>query len=398
MILPNTRQSLELGDIFRDYGSAYRASHSLPLYQLKAMGAIEACRTQILGGHLEVCENCGVEVPAYNSCRNRHCPKCGWLVKEKWLMARKNELLPVSYFHVVLTLPDLLNPLVLYNQRQMYDLLFRAGSETLLALGRDPKHLGGEIGFIAILHTWGQNLIDHPHLHCLMPCGGLSEDEMEWNYPKKSKKKKKFFVHVHVISDLFKKKYLHYLNEAYQAGELKLEGEIAHLEQRAEFKQLLDKLYEKQWVTYCKNPLGGPELVLEYLSRYIHRVAISNHRLIKIEDGRVYFKWKNYRKGDRLETTSLEVNEFIRRFLLHILPPGYFRIRYYGLLASRNREKLRLCQEILGAVPLSKDSENHEEKSWQELFWELTGIEPERCPYCKKGRLITIARLKPVPP
>ena len=389
---------LEVADIFREYGPAYRATHKLPLQHLKAMSAIESCRTKALGGHLEECDTCGAEVPAYNSCRNRFCPKCNWLAKEKWLLKRKKELLPVSYFHVVLTIPDLLNPLIRYNEKVIYDILFKAGSETLLTLGKDPKHLGADIGFMAILHTWGSNMIDHPHLHCVVPCGGLSDDEMEWLWPNKSKKKKKFFVHVHVISDLFKKKFLHYLDAAYQKGELKLQGQVAHLQDPAAFNKLKSELYGKKWVTFCKQPFGGPEQVLEYLSRYTHRVAISNHRLIKVEGGRVYFKWKNYRKDGKFEETSLDVFEFIRRFLLHVLPKGYFKIRYFGILASRNRHKLWTAQEILGNSEDVQERKNEEgEKSFEEWFFEMTGIEAGICPYCKKGRLIRKVQLAPAP-
>ncbi|MEE8149966.1 MAG: IS91 family transposase [candidate division Zixibacteria bacterium] len=393
------RNGLEVADILREYGAAYRATHNLPLQQLKTMSAIAACRTQALGGHLQECDSCGAEVPAYNSCRNRFCPKCNWLAKEKWLVNRKKELLPVSYFHIVLTRPDLLNPLTRYNEKTLYDILFKAGSETLLTLGRDSKHLGADIGFMAILHTWGSNLIDHPHLHFVVPCGGLSDDEMEWLWPKKSKKRKKFFVHVNVISDLFKKKFLHYLNQAYEKGALKLEGQVAYLQDPAAFNKLKSELYGKKWVTFCKQPFGGPEQVLEYLSRYTHRVAISNHRLIKVENGRVYFKWKNYHKDDKLEETSLEVFEFIRRFLLHVLPKGYFKIRYYGILASRNRHKLWTAQEVLGVASNVTDEQPDEsKKSFEEWFFELTGIEPGICPFCKKGRLIRKAQLPPVPP
>ena len=399
MTLPNRRNNLEVADIFREYGPAYRTTHSLPLIHLKTMRAITACRTAALGGHLEECDTCGAEVPAYNSCRNRFCPKCNWLRQEKWLARRKQELLPVSYFHVVLTLSDLLHPLIRYNERVLYDILFKAGSETLLTLARDPKHLGANIGFMAILHTWGRNMIDHPHLHCVVPCGGLSDDEMEWLWPRKSKKKKKFFVHVNIISDLFKKKFLHYLNRAYQKGELSLVGQVAHLQKPARFKKLKNELYSKKWVTFCKQPFGGPEQVLEYLSRYSHRVAISNHRLVKVEDGRVHFKWKNYRKGGRLEQTSLEVFEFIRRFLLHVLPSGFFKIRYYGILASRNRHKLRTTQEILSGREVCSQRHNQErEKSFEAWFRELTGIEPGICPVCRKGRLVPKHEFRRAPP
>lgn len=388
---------VEVADIFRQYGQAYQNGHKLPLVQHKAINAITACRSKALGGHLQECDTCGAEVPAYNSCRNRCCPKCSWLPKEKWLLKRKTELLPVSYFHVVMTIPDLLNALVRYNQKVLYDILFRAGSETLLTLGRDPKHLDADIGFMAILHTWGSNLIDHPHLHFVVPCGGLSEDEIEWLWPKKSKKKKKFFVHVNIISDLFKKKFMHYLDAAYQKNELKLEGQVEYLKNPSAFKKLKDELYSKKWVTFCKQPFGGAEQVLEYLSRYSHRVAISNHRIIKIEDGRVYFKWKNYRKGGKLEETSLEVFEFIRRFLLHVLPRNFYKIRYYGILASRNRLKLRLAQEILGIEMPEDMPSGLEEKSFEEWFFELTGIEPGLCPVCKKGHLVRKVKLEPVP-
>lgn len=263
MIHSQSRNGLEVADIFQEYGSAYRANHNLSLDYLKAMSAITACRTKALGGHLEECNKCGAEVPSYNSCRNRFCPKCGWLAKEKWLYKRKKELLPVSYFHVVLTISDLLNPLIRYNEKTVYDIFFKAGSETLLTLGRDINHLGAEIGFMAILHTWGSNMIDHPHLHCVVPCGGLSDDGMEWMWPRKSKKSRKFFVHVNIISDLFKKKFLYYLDHAYQNGKLKLKGNVAYLQTPTAFNKLKNQLYSKKWVTYCKRPFGGPEHVLE---------------------------------------------------------------------------------------------------------------------------------------
>lgn len=264
----------------------------------------------------------------------------------------------------------------------------------MLTLGKDPRHLGAEIGFIAVLHTWGSAMIDHPHIHCIVPCGALSDDGMEWIWPKKSKKKKKFFVHVNVLSDLFKKKFMHYLVRAYKKGELKLQGRIEYLHDPAAFAKLKNQLYGKTWVTFCKQPFGGPEQVLEYLSRYTHRVALSNHKLIKIENGRVYFKWKNSNKNGRLEERSLEIFEFIRRFLLHVLPKGYFKIRYYGLFASRNREKLVTAQEVLGCFEeVAQAKEQDAEKSFDEWFLELTGMEPHICPECKKGRMIKICGL-----
>jgi len=385
----------EVADIFRKYGPAYREANKLPLQQLKAMRAIEACRTPELGGFWEVCDNCGVTRKVFRSCRNRNCPKCGWMAKEKWLQKRKEDLLPVPYFHVVLTIPDLLNRIALQNQQVIYDILFKAGSETLLELGRDPKHLGGDIGFMAILHTWGFCMVEHPHLHCVVPGGGLSEDEVEWLSPKKSKKKKKFFVHVNIISDLFRGKFIDYLSKAYQKGELTFAGQIAYLRDPQNFRHLKNQLYDKKWVTFCKRPFGGPQEVLEYLSRYTHRVAISNHRIIKVEHGRVYLKWKNNRNGCKLEEHSLEVFEFIRRFLLHVLPNNFYKIRYYGILANRHRRtKIAICQEILSVVPSEKSEQAHE-RSFEEWFLEFTGIEPGICAVCKTGRMIRVEELPP---
>jgi len=379
---------IEVGDIFREYGPAYREAHKPPLYQLKAMSAIEKCRTSALGGHVDECDVCGYQRISYNSCRNRHCPKCQSLTREEWLLARKEDLLPVSYFHVVLTIPDVLNQIALVNQRVIYNILFKAGSETLLVLGKDPTHLGADIGFIAVLHTWGQNLIDHPHLHCIATGGGLSEDGVEWMLPKKTTKKRDFFVHVNVISALFKGKFLSYLKQAYKDGDLKFEGEIKPLGTKQAFQQLLDKLYDMKWVTYCKKPFGGAEQVLEYLGRYTHRVAISNSRIVKLEDAKVTFRWRDYRDGNKTKLMTLDVFEFIRRFLLHILPKGFFKIRYYGILASRNsKTKLARCKEILD-VDSSQEQDTTRSKSWEDLLFELTGIDPRICPECKKGRMI----------
>ena len=274
------------------------------------------------------------------------------------------------------------------NQRVIYNILFKAGSETLLVLGKDPTHLGAEIGFIAVLHTWGQNQMDHPHLHCIVPGGGLSEDGIEWMLPKKMTKDRDFFIHVNVISDLFKKKFLYYLKKAYKAGDLKFEGKIKPLGTKRAFQQLIDKLYSMKWVTYCKQPFGGPEQVLEYLGRYTHRVAISNSRIVKLEDGKVTFRWRDYRDGNRTKLMALDVFEFIRRFLLHILPKRFVKIRYYGILASRNRKtKLERCKEILD-VDTSQEQYASRSQSWEELLFELTGIDPRICPECKKGHMI----------
>lgn len=272
----------EVAGIFRRYGKEYLEKHKQPAYVLKTIGAIEKCRTSVLGGHVEKCDKCGHKRISYNSCRNHHCPKCQSLAREKWIRERKQELLPVKYFHIVFTIPEELNRIALQNKKIVYDILFKAGSETLLKLGKDEQHLGGEIGVIAVLHTWGQNLTEHPHLHCIVPEGGLSVRENKWEKPKRCKRKD-FFIHVNVISDLFKKKFLYYLKKSYGKGELRFEGKIKSINDITEFKKLMNELYSKKWITYCKQPFGGAEQVINYLGRYTHRVAISNHRIKSIE-------------------------------------------------------------------------------------------------------------------
>lgn len=390
----NRSNGIELGDIFHKYGRSYREANSLPLYKLESMSAIERCRTSALGGHVYECDSCGHIRISYNSCRNRHCPKCQTFAKEEWIEKRKKELLPITYFHIVFTIPDSLNRLALVNQRVIYDILLRSAKETLIELGKDPKHLGAEIGIIAVLHTWGQNLMDHPHVHCIVTGGGLSKDGKKWLKPKKAKKKE-FFIHVNIISDLFKKKFLAYLKKAYSKYELKFVGEIATLGNKENFKKLIDKLYDEKWITYCKKPFGGPEHVIEYLGRYTHRVAISNNRIIKIEDGKVSFIWRDYRDSDKKKIMILDVFEFIRRFLLHILPKGFFKIRYYGILSSRKKNvKLEICGRILdfdfNYLNIS------ETESWEDLYLKLTGIDPKICPVCKNGNMIFKEFLEPL--
>ncbi len=393
MNTPHRLNKIEGGDIFRQYGAAYRKSRKLPLQSLKAMSAIESCRTAALGGHVDECDSCGHLRNSYNSCRNRHCPKCQSLAKERWLEARKKELLPVSYLHGVLTIPYELNAIALINQKEIYDILFKSGTETLRELGFDPKHLGAEIGIIAILHTWGQNLMDHPHLHCIVPCGGLSDDSKKWLLPRKSTGGKEFFVHVNVVSDLFKKKFLYYFKGLYLSGKLKFVGKTKDLGRRQEFEKLYDNLFEKKWITYLKKPFGNPEQVVDYLGKYTHRVAISNERIIKLEDDRVTFSYRDYRDGNKNKLMTLDVFEFIRRFLLHILPFKYFKIRYYGLFSNRNREKkIRICKEILGSINNDKEGLSRKE-SWEELLFRLTGKDPRICPCCGKGRMVRKGKL-----
>jgi hypothetical protein len=293
----------------------------------------------------------------------------------------------------VFTIPEALNPLALSNQKVIYDMLFKAAAETLLELGRDAKHLGGKIGVIAVLHTWGQNLMDHPHLHCVVTGGGLSPDGRRWLKPKKMTSKRNFFVHVNVLSALFRGKFLAYLKQAYLKGKLKLVGRTAYLEDRVAFRKLLDELYKIKWVTYCKEPFGGPEQVLRYLGRYTHRVAISNERLVKLQDGRVTFRWHDYRDGNTMKLMTLEAFEFIRRFLLHVLPHQFFKIRHYGLFANRHRKnKIARSKELLGVA----QPEAEAPATWREWLYDLTSIDPDICPCCGEGRMRTREILQPV--
>jgi predicted Zn-ribbon and HTH transcriptional regulator len=381
--------SVEVADIFELFGAAYQQQYDVPLQHLKAMSAIKACRTSALGGHKEECDaNCGYTRISYNSCRNRHCPKCQTAARERWLFKRKQELLPIVYYHVVFTIPDDLNPIARINQKVVYNILFRAASETLLQLGLDHKHLGAQLGIIALLHTWGQTMIDHLHLHCIVTGGGLSRDGTRWVRPKKSNGKRDFFIHVNIISALFKKKFMAYLVEAYKHGDIKCVGSIAHLSEPKSFNALKRKLYDKKWVTYCKNTARKPEKVIEYLGRYTHRVAISNSRIVAVKDDRVTFKWRDYKDDNRNKLMSLHAFEFIRRFLLHILPSGFFKIRYYGLLSCRNHKtKLQLCRKLLHVKEQSGDAVFN----LIDALFELTGIDITLCPQCGKGHMRRIA-------
>lgn len=381
---------IEVGDIFREFGPAYRRMYKLPLRYVKAMRAIENCRTAELGGHVEECDRCGHIRIAYNSCRNRHCPKCQSLPREKWLAARRRDVLPVEYFHIIFTIPDILNALTVRYQKVMYDILFKASSESLLELSKDAKYTGSEIGFIALLHTWGQNLMDHPHLHCVVPGGGLSVDGTRWISSREG-----FFIPVKVLSGLFKGKFLWYLKKAYQSGRLNCVGVVQLLGEEEEFGKMLDDLYQREWVVYCKPPFRGPHQVIEYLGRYTHRVAITNNRIVKVEEGKVTFRWRDYKDHNRTKFMTVDAFEFIRRFLLHILPDNFVKIRHYGLMSNRNRKtKFRRCQEILG-VDSNWEQESSESESWEELLYKLTGIDPRICPCCGRGRMVAIEVLQP---
>ncbi|MBU3174923.1 IS91 family transposase [Clostridium estertheticum] len=379
---------IEIQDIFNQFGDEYRRNHKLPLHILKTMIAIESCRTAELGGHVDECNECGHIRISYNSCRNRHCPKCQTLAKERWLQKRKEDLLPVGYFHIVFTIPQELNFITLTNQKEMYSILFNSVSETLLELSRDKKYLGAEIGFMSILHTWGQNLMNHPHIHCIVPSGGLTFDGTKWINPKKD-----FFIPVKVLSRKFRGKFLFYLKKAYQSNALKYTTGIQELTEKHIFHSFIDKLYKKEWVVYCKPPFGSAEHVLEYLGRYSHRVAISNHRIVNLENGYVIFKWKDYRDNNKEKFMTLTVDEFMRRFFMHVLPRKFVKIRHYGILSNRNRStKLQKCKELTGAV--QSKSENSDVKlSVAELLFKLTGIDINICPCCDKGEMVTKEKL-----
>jgi hypothetical protein len=376
---------LEVADVFRTYEKEFFAKWGqvLGAHQRKAFAAIRDCRTAALGGHVEYveqCDTCGHRVISYNSCRNRHCPKCQAMARAKWLTEREAELLPVPYFHVVFTLPQQIGALALQNAREIYRILFQAASETLFTIAADPKRLGASIGFLAVLHTWGQNLHLHPHLHCVVPGGGISPDGLRWI----GCRKPSYLLPVHVLGCRFRNLFLRYLEEAFQGGRLGFHGEMAALAKPRAFVALCSKAKKIRWVVHAKPPFGGPEQVLKYLARYTHRVAISNRRLLSTEDGRVSFEYKDYSDQDKKKVMTLEATEFIRRFLLHILPDGFVRIRQFGFLANRARgKKLALCRRLLNAaIP--------------EKIIEESSAERRRCPECKIGHLVLVRLVPPL--
>ena len=349
------RPRLEVADIFRAHGAAWRKANAghVSLGQLKVMSAIETCRTSALGGHVERCEDCAHERVAYNSCRNRHCPKCQGAAARQWLAEREAELLPVPYYHVVFTLPAAIGAIAFQNKAVVYDLLFRTAAETLTTIAADPKHLGARIGLTAVLHTWGSALTHHPHVHVIVPGGGLSPDGSRWIACKPG-----FFLPVRVLSRLFRRLFLEGLAALHEAGRLAFFGDLAPLADKRAFDAALAPLRRSEWVVYAKRPFAGPQAVLAYLSRYTHRVAISNSRLIALDEAGVTFKWKDYRiKGrDRLRTMTLDAAEFIRRFLLHVLPSGFHRIRHYGLFAGTVRARnIERARQLLAAPEASPE-------------------------------------------
>ncbi len=384
---------LEVADVFRNGASQflrqYGRHHSAN--QHRTLGAVIHCRTAQLGGKSQHCHDCGHQRIQYHSCRNRHCPKCQGMARAAWVDQRETELLPVPYFHVVFTLPQQLAPLALQNKRLFYSLLFRAVSETVLTITRDPKHLGADVGFLAVLHTWGQNLGHHPHVHCVVPAGGISPDGTRWIACREG-----FFVPVRVLSRLFSNKLIAYLRAAYKSGKLDLYGSLEPLRDRQNWHCLLAAVQAAKWVIYSKPPFGGPDQVLKYLARYTHRVAISNGRLISLENDKVTFRWKDYANGSQQGKMTLDAVEFIRRFLLHVFPSGFVHIRYYGFMANRLRaDRLALARKLIAqdtATDYSQSDSAVEDtpKSALENCSEL-------CPACKQGRLVVVQAIDPDP-
>ncbi len=384
--LAAARHGVELADIFRVHRESYRRDHPLPVSHLNVMQAVERCRTAALGGHLEQCESCGYERPAYNSCRNRHCPKCQSLAKVKWLDKQKSELLPVGYFHLVFTLPHELNALILTNKKILLSHLFKAVGETLVDFGR--TRLGGQIGFITVLHTWDQTLLDHFHLHCLVPAGALSFDHKRW-----SPARKNFLFPVRALSVVFCGKFLDLLKSAFAQNKLLLVGQTAFLADPVALKLLIHALRKKPWIVYAKKPFESPVHVLDYLGRYTHRVALSNDRILSAHNREVVFTYRDRKNANRKKTMTLDAHEFIRRFLLHVIPKGFVRVRHFGFLANRSKSLLSKCRQLLDLDPALPKLP---QKSVHELMLQLTGIDITRCPLCQKGTLVLFANL-PVP-
>jgi len=373
------RPPLEVADLIRSTGTAFleRNRQWLRWKHVKVLLAIARCRTAALGGHLDQCTRCGHRAISYNSCRNRHCPKCQTAARDRWIAARQKELLPTHYVHVVFTLPAQLAPMALQNKKLIYGLLLRASAETLLEVARDPKHLGAEIGFFGVLHTWSQKLTLHPHVHCVIPAGGLSPNHTHW-----VKSQNRFFLPIRVRSRVFRGKFVAGLRQALQNGSLNFCGNLAPLAHPKTFAAWLRLLFRKDWVVYAKRPFGGPEYVLQYLGRYTHRVAISNHRLVSFTDGKVTFRWRDSAHNNEQKLMTLPIDEFLRRFLLHLLPKGFVRIRNFGFLANRRRAVLLpLCFHSLGVAQQPHANQHASPPN-----------DPWHCPVCG-GPMVVVERL-----
>ena len=388
------RPTHAVADVFRRYGDTYRAQAGAALLtaQRRVMTAIERCRTAALGGHIEQCDRCGHTRVWYNSCRNRHCATCQSLARAAWLEQRQAETLDCDYFHVVFTVPDAIAEIALQNKAVVYGILFRATAKTLRTIAADPTHLGAEIGFFAVLHTWGQTLMHHPHLHCVVPGGGLSPDGTRWIACQPG-----FLLSVRVLSRLFRRLFLEDLQKAFDAGRLHFAASLDALTERQAFGDYLTPVRQTDWVVYAKPPFAGPQQVLDYVGRYTHRIAISNNRVLDMEEGQVRFRYRNYRanRSQTHATMTLTATEFIRRFLLHVLPTGFHRIRYYGFLGNRHRaEKLAHCRQLLGtgSTP-APPSEPPPPPDYRDRYESLTGISLHTCPVCHDGHMIVVEDL-----
>jgi predicted Zn-ribbon and HTH transcriptional regulator len=383
----NNKEQLEVADIFRLYGENHRRSIPLSYEKIKAMRHIEVCRTTELGGHVEQCDQCGFEQIAYNSCRDRHCPKCQCLIKEQWLSDRKAELLPCGYFHLVFTLPHDLNPIILCNKTITLQILFTSVNETLQAFAKDPQwRLEGQLGFIAVLHTWSQNLMDHFHLHCLIPAGALSFTKDRWVPARES-----FLFRIESLAKNVKKCYLQNLQTAYLNEDLIFPGNTAVFESQQRFAQLVKSLSKTKWIAYAKRPFAGPQQVLDYLGRYTHRVAISNNRIISIDNSKVTFTYRDRERNNEIRKMTLAADEFIRRFLLHILPRGFMKIRYFGFLSHKNKKQaVELIRNLIDPDALLPEKIK---ETIAEMMLRLTGTDITCCPECKKGKMKIIKKL-----
>jgi len=384
------RPAHEVADIFRLCGENYRRTHRLTPQQAKVMSDIETCRTAVFGYHADVCGECGHVETEYNSCHNRHCPKCQGIAKRKWVTARLSELMPIPYYHAVFTLPNMIFPLCQYNQNLIYNLLFESAAETLKAFGRDPKWLGAEIGFYGILHTWGQTMWPHPHIHFIVTGGGLNEDG-EWVSPEHGGR---FLFPVCAVSKVFRGKFIQGLKKAYHDGDLIIPDGNEELRTPYKFEQHIDRMVGRRWVVHTKAPFAGPEEVVRYIGRYTHRVAISNHRILSAENGRITFSYKDHRDGGKKKTMTLTAEEFTHRFLLHVLPHGFHRIRHYGILANgkagKNAEKVReLLKDETGTEDAAGETADAPEKPEPEEDFR------KACPVCGKGRMVTALVLHP---
>jgi len=387
-------QKITVCDILREHGGQYIHKHHIKGQQKGIIHLLSSCKTGALGSHFRQCDQCPYVDKAYNSCRNRHCPNCQQKDREEWLEGRMKELLPVGYYHLVFTLPHQLNRIIAQNKKQMYDILFKAASQTVLELSRDTKHLGADTGLVTVLHTWGQNMTEHPHLHCIMPAGGLSFDKTHWVHPKKSND---FFIHYKVLSKKFRGKFLDLLKIAYNKEKLSFKGRLQPVGRKKNFMVLHSALYKKAWVVNIQKPFAHPQKVLEYLSRYVFRIAISDRRIEKVENGIVYFTIKDNKRKGIYRKMKLELDEFIRRFLLHLLPHGFYKVRYYGLFANTCRKgniskakKLLASEKAEQKLEAMEDGKQIWEKQdtvWTRIMKDIKQHVKLNCPVCKKGRM-----------